>query len=158
MRLSRFLTNNDPSRLKVLPMSDDIIFVLQTDSSLRCRECRHTGYFRSKVQLKLQLFEVPIEIFDIHQSSLLGKSNLPTKGRLSHWVPMVFILGFPTGRDSATFRDSGTGKNVLSRDKGTTGQKFLHCPGTKGQQNKLKILPRDRPGRDSQNSGRDGPG
>ena len=31
-------------------------------------------------------------------------------------------LGFPTGRDSATFRDSGTGKTFLSRDKGTTGQ------------------------------------
>ena len=25
-----------------------------------------------------------------------------------------------------------------------TGQKFLHCPGTKGQWDKLKILPRDR--------------
>ena len=67
-------------------------------------------------------------------------------------------LGFPTGRDSATFRDSGTGKTFLSRDKGTTGQKFLHCPGTKGQRDKLKILPRDGTGRDSQNSGRDGPG
>ena len=41
---------------------------------------------------------------------------------------------------------------------GTTGQKFLHCPGTKGQRDKLKILPRDGTGRDSQNSGRDGPG
>ena len=67
-------------------------------------------------------------------------------------------LGFPTGRDSATFRDSGTAKTFLSRDKGTTGQKFLHCPGTKGQRDKLKILPRDGTGRDSQNLGRDGPG
>ena len=33
-----------------------------------------------------------------------------------------FLLGFPTGRDSATFWDSGTGKKFLSRDKGTTGQ------------------------------------
>ena len=41
---------------------------------------------------------------------------------------------------------------------GTTGQKFLHCPGTKGQRDKLKILPRDGMGRDSQNSGQDGPG
>ena len=41
---------------------------------------------------------------------------------------------------------------------GTTGQKFLHCPGTKGQRDKLKILPRDGTGRDSQNLGRDGPG
>ena len=41
---------------------------------------------------------------------------------------------------------------------GTKGQKFLHCPGIKGQGDKLKILPRDGTGRDSQNSGRDGPG
>ena len=59
-----------------------------------------------------------------------------------------FQLGFPTGRDGATFRDSGTGKTFLSRDKGTTGQKFLHCPGTKGQWDKLKILPWDGTGRD----------
>ena len=67
-------------------------------------------------------------------------------------------VGFPTGRDSATFWDSGTAKTFLSRDKGTTGQKFLYCPGTKGQRDKLKILPRDGTGRDSQNLGRDGPG
>jgi hypothetical protein len=52
---------------------------------------------------------------------------------------MVFTLGFPTGRDSATFWDSGTGKTFLFRDKGTTGQKFPHCPGTKGQRDRLKI-------------------
>ena len=31
-------------------------------------------------------------------------------------------LGFPTGRDSATFRDNRTEVSSLSRDKGTTGQ------------------------------------
>ena len=41
---------------------------------------------------------------------------------------------------------------------GTTGQKFLPCPGTKGQRDKLKILPRDGTSRDSQYSGRDGQG
>ena len=41
---------------------------------------------------------------------------------------------------------------------GTTGQKLHHCPRTKGQRDKLKILPRDGMGRDSQNPGRDGPG
>ena len=41
---------------------------------------------------------------------------------------------------------------------GTPGQRFLHCPGTKGQRGKLKILPRDGTGPDSQNPGRDGPG
>ena len=34
----------------------------------------------------------------------------------------MFLLGFPTGRDSATFRDNGTEVPSLSRDKGTTGQ------------------------------------
>ena len=37
-------------------------------------------------------------------------------------VGQRMILGFPTGRDSETFQDSGTGKTFLSRDKGTTGQ------------------------------------
>ena len=60
--------------------------------------------------------------------------------------------------NSATFRDSVTGKKILSRDKGTTGQKILHYPGTKGQQDNFKILPREGTGRDSQNTGRDGPG
>ena len=31
-------------------------------------------------------------------------------------------LGFPTGRESATFQDNGTEVPSLSRDKGTTGQ------------------------------------
>ena len=33
-----------------------------------------------------------------------------------------FEVGFPTGRDSATFWDKGTEVPSLSRDKGTTGQ------------------------------------
>ena len=44
------------------------------------------------------------------------------------------MIGFPTGRDSVTFRDKGT----------------------KGQRDKLKVLPRDGTGQDSQNSGRAG--
>ena len=32
------------------------------------------------------------------------------------------MVGFPTGQDSATFRDNGTEVPSLSRDKGTTGQ------------------------------------
>ena len=34
----------------------------------------------------------------------------------------MFELAFPTGRDSATFRDNGTEVSSLSRDKGTTGR------------------------------------
>ena len=46
----------------------------------------------------------------------------------------VCDLGFPTGQDSATFRDKGTEVPSLSRDKGTTGQaknlaKGLDGPG-----------------------------
>ena len=37
---------------------------------------------------------------------------------------------------------------------GTEGQKFHHCPGTKGHRDKLKILQRDGTGRDSQNRDR----
>ena len=35
---------------------------------------------------------------------------------------MYCELGFPTGRDSTTFRDNGTEVSSLSRDKGTTRQ------------------------------------
>ena len=38
------------------------------------------------------------------------------------YLYLRFILGFPTGRDIATFRDNGTEVSSLSRDKGTTGQ------------------------------------
>ena len=61
-----------------------------------------------------------------------------------------YTLGFPTGRDSATFRDNGTEVSSLSWDKGTTGQaKNL----TKGRARTAKI--RDGPGRNSQKPGRD---
>ena len=53
---------------------------------------------------------------------------------------MQSLLGFSTGRYSKLF-----------------GTKFLHCPGTKGQWDKLKILPRAGTGRDSQNLEQDGP-
>ena len=56
----------------------------------------------------------------------------------------VLTLGFPTGRDSATFRDSGTGKTFLSRDKGTTGQAQNLSTG------------RDGPGQQNSGTGRAG--
>ena len=40
-----------------------------------------------------------------------------------------FAWPFPTGRDSATFRDKGTEVPSLSRDKGTTGQALKPCHG-----------------------------
>ena len=67
--------------------------------------------------------------------------------------PERFQIGFSTGRDSATFRDSGTGKTFLSWDKGTPGQKFLHCPGTKGQAKNL-AKGRDGPGQPKFGTGR----
>ena len=41
---------------------------------------------------------------------------------------------------------------------GTKGQKFLPCPGTKGQRDKLKILPRAGMGQDSQSKSGTGRG
>ena len=58
----------------------------------------------------------------------------------SYDINYDLVLVFPTGRDSATFRDKGTEVSSLSRDKGTTGQ--------------AKNLPRDGTGMYSQNSGR----
>ena len=46
-----------------------------------------------------------------------------------------YVLEFLTGWDF-----------LVPRDKGITGQKSLHCPGTKEQQDKFKILPRAGPG------------
>ena len=69
-------------------------------------------------------------------------------------------LGFPTGRDSATFRDKGTEVSSLSRDKGTTGQAQNLAKGRAGTGfsyfstgrtrtgRNFDILPRDGPGRD----------
>ena len=51
------------------------------------------------------------------------------------------VIQFPTGRNSATFRDKEKEVPSLSRDKGTTGQ--------------AKNLAK---GRDTQNSGQDRPG
>ena len=56
----------------------------------------------------------------------------------------AYEVWFPTRQDSAFF--------------GTKGQKFPHCPGTKGQRDKLKILLRAGTGRGSQNLGWDGVG
>ena len=54
-------------------------------------------------------------------------------------------LGFPTWQDFLVPQDKGTEVPSLSRDKGTTGQKSLLCPGTKGQWEKLKIFLRNGP-------------
>ena len=43
-----------------------------------------------------------------------------------------FELGFPTGRDSATFQDKGTEVSSLSRDKGATGQAKNFAKGRDG--------------------------
>ena len=48
---------------------------------------------------------------------------------LEVWSP-YYGLAFPTGRDSATFRDIGTEVSLLSRDKGTNGTSSKSCHGT----------------------------
>ena len=41
---------------------------------------------------------------------------------VSYEIIALVKLGFPTGRNSATFQDNGTEVPSLSPDKGTTGQ------------------------------------
>jgi hypothetical protein len=48
-------------------------------------------------------------------------------------------VGFPTGRDSATFRDKGTELPSLSRDKGTTGKAQNLAMGQYGLGQPVKI-------------------
>ena len=49
------------------------------------------------------------------------------------------VLGFPTGQDSATFRDKGTEVPSLSRDKRTTGQAQNLAKGRDGPGQPVKI-------------------
>ena len=65
-------------------------------------------------------------------------------------IGIVFTVGLPTGRDSATFRDNGTEVSSLSRDKGTTGQAKNLSKGRDGPgQTKFGMV------RDNHNLGRD---
>ena len=48
-------------------------------------------------------------------------------------------IGFPMGRDSATFRDKGTEVPSLSRDKGTKGQAQNLAKEGKGLGQPVKI-------------------
>ena len=57
---------------------------------------------------------------------------------------MIFELGFPTGRDSATFQDKGTEVPSLFRDKGTTGQAQNRAMGQDGRGQPVKIRDRTR--------------
>ena len=59
---------------------------------------------------------------------------------------MQFRVGFPTGRDSATFRDKGTDVPSLSRDKGTTGQAQNLAKGRNGPRQPVKIRDRTQDG------------
>ena len=54
-------------------------------------------------------------------------------------IRSVFRVGFPTGRDSTTFRDNETEVSSLSRDKGTTGQAQNLAKGWDGQGQFVKI-------------------
>ena len=83
------------------------------------------------------------------QLGFSSKLKCPSSARLgSENFQLGLELGFPTGRDSETFRDSGTGKTFLSRDRGfcpgtfapapvpgqrDNGTRKNFCPGTKGQ-------------------------
>ena len=56
-------------------------------------------------------------------------------------------LAFPTGRDSATFRDKGTEDRSLSRDKGTSGQAQNLATGRDGMGRDFDSLSRPVLGR-----------
>ena len=51
----------------------------------------------------------------------------------------LYILGFPTGRDSTAFLEKGTEVSSLLRDKGTTGQAQNLAMGRDGPGEPIKI-------------------
>ena len=57
-------------------------------------------------------------------------------------VNVTFVVGFPTGWDSATFRDKGTEFPSLYRDKGTMGQTTNLDMGRDGPGQPIKIWDR----------------
>ena len=102
----------------------------------------------------LPLVHYNIWLCHFHKNTFLG-ADLITFAKKVQWIsklvsnkvaPMLpcpnfqanlnwLIVGFPTGRNFLVPRDNGTEVPSLSRDKGTTGQAKLFCPGTKGQRN-----------------------
>ena len=67
------------------------------------------------------------------------------KRRTSHYK--VRLAGISNHKNIGAYQ--GFQRDGTIQLFGRKGQKFLHCPGTKGEQDKLKILPRDGTGRDS---------
>ena len=58
------------------------------------------------------------------------RDNTASVGRRKNYP--WYMVGFPTGRDSAIFRDKGTKVSSLSRNKGTTGQAQNFATGRDG--------------------------
>ena len=71
--------------------------------------------------------------------------SLNIKIQTESTVTAKLKLGFPTGRDSATFRDNGTEVLSLSRDKGTTGQAQNLATGRAGILTGCPSHPRKKP-------------
>ena len=63
-----------------------------------------------------------------------------------HIAQWLYGLVFPTGQDSATFRDKGTEVPSLSQDKGTAGQAQNLTKGRDGPGQHVKIQDGTRDG------------
>ena len=105
-----------------------------------------------------------VELHTYHRENCLGGFIPPHFPVLSsHRTLYMGYLSYLCPKSPGTGSPLVVLTRVSKRDgtvqiSGTKRQKFLHCPGTKGQRDKLKISPRDGTGRDSQNPGRYGPG
>ena len=104
-----------------------------------------------------------VELHTYHRENCLGGFIPPHFPVLSsHRTLYMGYLSYLCPKSPGTGSPLVVLTRVSKRDgtvqiSGTKGQKFLDCPGTKGQRDKLKILLRDGTGRDSLNLGRDGP-
>ena len=86
---------------------------------------------------------VNINMFYLFGNQIFLKSSQYTD--LKFFLHKQSVLAFPTGRDSATFRDKGTEVPSLSRDKGTTGQAQNLATGRDGILTACPVPSRDVP-------------
>ena len=83
------------------------------------------NYSKSSSYTALRYKDLPGARFPIRVQNILRYTDLCCENLEPHDFMMTleyFVVVFPMGRDSATFRDKGTEVPSLSRDKGTTGQ------------------------------------
>ena len=90
-------------------------YIISTDLKKHTKNCQFGWKLRDNFEFSKEMY------------SIICQNILISDGGGDQLSSNRCILGFPTGRDSATFRDKGTEILSLSRDNGTSSKS---CHGT----------------------------